>query len=61
MFVEKYAERVGVAIEIERLVVETEEDVQKCKFIGSPTVRINGLDVDTGSRGIKTYGFTEYF
>ena len=43
---------------IDQVVIETEEDVQKHKFIGSPTVRIKGLDVDPGARSVTQFGFT---
>ncbi|MCZ6837144.1 MAG: hypothetical protein O7G85_15320 [Planctomycetota bacterium] len=39
------------------MIVRTEADVQKHKFIGSPTVRINGLDVEPTSRLSTAYGF----
>ena len=40
------------------ITVETDADCQKHKFFGSPTVRINALDVVTESRKITDYGFS---
>jgi hypothetical protein len=45
-------------IQIERIVVRTDADVEKHKFLGSPTVRINGLDVEPSARSNTQYGFT---
>jgi hypothetical protein len=35
-----------VSAEIEIIKVETEEQVQHLHFIGSPTIRVNGQDID---------------
>lgn len=48
----------GVQIAIERIVIKTEKDVQAHRFIGSPTIRIKGLDVDPSARVITDYGFS---
>jgi len=45
-------------VSIERIIVKTDEDVQKYKFTGSPTVRIRGLDVDPAARDATQFGFT---
>jgi hypothetical protein len=36
----------GVDTEIEIIKVETEEQAQRLRFIGSPTIRIGGQDID---------------
>jgi len=41
------AENVDVDIEIVK--VETVEDAERLKFIGSPTIMVNGRDIDTSS------------
>ena len=43
---------------IERIEIKTDSDVETHKFIGSPAVRINGLDVDPAARLVTQYGFT---
>lgn len=35
----------GIASEVEMIAVETEEAAQRYRFFGSPTIRINGVDV----------------
>lgn len=36
----------GIQAEIEVIKVETEEQAQRLRFIGSPTIRIDGQDID---------------
>lgn len=39
------AER-GVTADVEIIKVETEEQARQLRFVGSPTIRINGEDID---------------
>ncbi len=36
----------GIEAEIEVIKVETEEQAQRLRFVGSPTIQINGQDID---------------
>lgn len=42
--------------EISLILIETAEDAQQLHFTGSPTVRINGADIETNIADIKDYG-----
>lgn len=55
--IKAYAAECKLDIQIERVIVQTYADVQKHRFLGSPTVRINGLDVDPSARSRTQYGF----
>jgi len=37
-------------------VVRSDEDAQRLRFLGSPTVRVDGVDVDASARGREDYG-----
>lgn len=37
----------GITAQVELVRVETEDDARRLKFIGSPTVRVNDVDVET--------------
>ena len=37
----------GVAVPVERIEVKTDEDAERLSFPGSPTIRVNGIDVDS--------------
>ena len=56
--VERFAKENQVQIAVQRVVISTEADVQEHRFLGSPTFRINGLDVDPAARSLTEYGFS---
>jgi hypothetical protein len=39
----------GVTAEVREIVVESPEDVQTRRFLGSPSVRVNGRDIEPGA------------
>lgn len=45
----------GVEVKYEVILVETEDQARDYKFIGSPTILINGIDVDPLVKNVKTY------
>ncbi len=46
----------AVDAEISMFSIETSEDAGRLQFTGSPTVRINGRDIDSNMKAIKDYG-----
>lgn len=47
---------VGVPAIVEEVEVRTNDDAQAWGFLGSPTVRVNGLDVEPEARGVEHFG-----
>ena len=45
-----------VDADITLMLIETLEDAKRLQFTGSPTVRINGRDIDSNMKTIKDYG-----
>lgn len=43
----------GIEAEIEIVRVETDEQAQRWRFIGSPTIRVNGQDIDPPPPGAR--------
>lgn len=41
----------GLSTEIRQVVVETPEDAEALRFVGSPSVRVDGLDIEPAARG----------
>lgn len=41
----------GVSVELETVDVKSEAQAKKRRFLGSPSVRVDGLDVEPGSNG----------
>ena len=56
--VNEVAGELDVEIDFEHVVVKTREDAIAQRHIGSPTVQINGLDIDRGAREINQFGVT---
>lgn len=47
----------GLPAEVSVIEVTSESAVKKLKFFGSPTIRINGLDIEADSRNVNDTGF----
>ena len=47
-----------VAAEIREIEIADDEDVRTNKFLGSPTVRIDGVDIEPAARARDGYGMT---
>jgi glutaredoxin len=45
----------GIKTEVELIKVETEEDARRHRFIGSPTIKINGVDVEPGVQDVRQF------
>jgi hypothetical protein len=48
--------RSGIAAEVRLLLVETTEEAEKHGFLGSPTIRVDGVDVEPAARGRRQFG-----
>lgn len=56
--VNSVAEELKIKINLTHVTVETSEQAQKERFIGSPTVQINERDIDHDSRETQHFGIT---
>ena len=56
--IETVAAEMGIKIRLRKIVIESQEQATEFRFLGSPTVRVNGLDIDPAARGNTSYGFT---
>jgi len=56
--VESVAIEMNINIHLNVTIVETPEQAQKNHFIGSPTVQINGIDIEPALRKIELFGVT---
>ncbi len=56
--IKKVAEKLGAAIDLESVVVESEEEARKFRHIGSPTVLVNGLDIEPEARETGQFGLS---
>jgi hypothetical protein len=47
----------GLAVAVAEIEVKDDLDAKALKFFGSPTIRVNGLDIESSSRGVSQTGF----
>jgi|MudIll2142460700_1097286.scaffolds.fasta_scaffold113397_1 hypothetical protein len=47
----------GIQVQLRKKLVSSQEEAKELKFLGSPTVQINGIDIDPGVRDAKVFGF----
>ncbi len=43
-------------VEVREVIIASLEEAQSLRFPGSPTIRVNGLDVEPGLEAQSTYG-----
>ena len=48
----------GVQERVEEIEVRSPGQAQQLRFLGSPTVRVNGVDIDPSARQRTTYGLS---
>ena len=56
--VKETARELDISIDFAHVVVKTTEEAKEHRHIGSPTVQINGVDIDPPARNITQYGIT---
>jgi len=56
--VKEIASEMSVEMALEHVIIKTPEDAIVHRHIGSPTVQINGLDIDPGARSVNQFGIT---
>jgi hypothetical protein len=56
--VEEAARALDIPIALEPMLVETPEQAQQLKFLGSPTVQVEGLDIEPEARTSRDFGLT---
>ncbi len=47
----------GLRVELTTIPVRTQEEAREWRFLGSPTVQVNGVDIDPAVRGSRQFGF----
>ena len=56
--VEGVARDMGISIALEQVLVDTPEQAQALAFLGSPTVQVEGRDIEPEARIRKDFGLT---
>jgi hypothetical protein len=56
--IEAATAELGLGIELSETVIDSSEQARAHSFYGSPTVQVNGRDVEVAVRGSQTFGLT---
>jgi hypothetical protein len=56
--VKQLAVDLGLQVDVEEMQVTTPEEAQRLRFLGSPTVLVEGIDIDPNARHRATYGLS---
>ena len=56
--VEEVAREMGLAIKLEHVIVQTPEEAEAHRHIGSPTVLVDGRDIEPAAREANRFGIT---
>lgn len=48
--VQAVADEIGVPIEMSEIRIESEDDARRERMLGSPTIQVDGLDIDPAAR-----------
>ncbi|HOI94549.1 MAG TPA: hypothetical protein PK250_07570 [Syntrophobacter fumaroxidans] len=52
----RMANEIGTQVSIERVLVSSQEQAVELRLLGSPTVQIDGEDIDPSARGSMAFG-----
>ena len=47
----------GIPADLREMLVRTQKEADAWRFLGSPTVQVNGLDIDPSARTSSIFGF----
>jgi hypothetical protein len=56
--VESVARGMGISIALEQILVDTPEQAAALSFLGSPTVQVDGRDIEPEARSRTDFGLT---
>lgn len=56
--VKDIAEELGITFDFKHVVVKTPEEANEHRLIGSPTVQVNGIDIEPQARDLFQFGIT---
>ena len=54
--VEEAVRELDLAADVSEIIVDTEQKARELKFLGSPSIRVNGRDVEPGAEERQDYG-----
>lgn len=56
--VKETAAEMGISIDFEQVVIQSQEEARMHRHIGSPTVQVDGIDIEPEARVVQQFGLT---
>lgn len=56
--VNETASQMGIEIEFDHIIIQNQDDARTHRHLGSPTVQVNGLDIEPEARTVQRFGLT---
>ena len=56
--VEETAREMGITIALEHIIVRTAAEAERYRHVGSPTVQIEGIDIEPQARSLEQFGIS---
>ena len=56
--IQRTADEIGVDTDIELVYIDSGETADANRFLGSPTIRVEGIDIDPAARDRKDFGLS---
>ncbi len=50
--------QLGISVDVREVEVRTPEDAERLRFLGSPSVRVDGKDIEPGAESRKEYALS---
>jgi hypothetical protein len=55
--IEACTAEMGIEMVFQKILMTTLTEANKWRFLGSPTIQVNGMDIDPSVRDAKAFGF----
>ena len=55
--IKKISSELGIKIDLKLIRIESPDQANQLKFLGSPTVQVNGFDIEPSARAAIAFGF----
>jgi len=55
--IEACVAEMGIKMHFQKILVKTHKEANDLRFLGSPTIQVNGIDIDLSARDANIFGF----
>ena len=55
--IKQISSELGIEVDLKLIRIESQDQASQWKFLASPTVQVNGLDIEPSARSAAAFGF----